>query len=335
MRRHVLLLLFFTCCVAFAKAQHLTERLDSIIPKRRIAGKLDSIITAHEVRKKYDTAYILRPKENWTLRMRINGSHWKIRSVHNDAASTIYESNMKYTVAFGIGYRGVMMSLSLNPSKILGKNTDQEYSLVSYGNKFGGEIFFHRSSDFKATAHIDDRSYDTSDCVDKISMFNASAYYAFNSKRFSYPAAFCQSYIQRMSAGSWLLGLDVFYADGHIYPMEEVGISETNMRMFMCGIGGGYGYNFVFHNNWLCHLSAVPTVVVAHRNMTKSDGYETRMSYKFPELLSTGRISIIHSFSKYFLGASGTFQLNTIGNHSDFFMENLKWKARLFVGVRL
>ena len=38
-----------------------------------------------------------------------------------------------------------------------------------------------------------------------VKTLNVNAYYAFDSSRFSYPAAFSQSYIQRRSAGSFLL----------------------------------------------------------------------------------------------------------------------------------
>ena len=37
--------------------------------------------------------------------------------------------------------------------------------------------------------------------------FNISAYYVFNDKRFSFPAALLQNYHQLRSAGSWLAGL--------------------------------------------------------------------------------------------------------------------------------
>lgn len=38
-------------------------------------------------------------------------------------------------------------------------------------------------------------------------VLNLTGYYTFNHRRFSYPAAFTQSYIQRRSAGSWLAGI--------------------------------------------------------------------------------------------------------------------------------
>lgn len=316
-------------------AQSLIERMDSIAQRQVLAKRIDSLITKREAAKNYDTLYIQRPKQNWTIRTRLNATQWKLRSVRHDGASSVFESNMKYTISLGVGYRGIMLGLSINPSKLSGKNSDTEYGLVSYGNRFGGEVFFHHSKNFNAKSRFGDFQVDASDGIDYLSMFNASGYYVFNAKRFSYPAAFCQSYIQRRSAGSWLLGMDAFYAEGHVKPIPEVGIADTRLQMFMFGIGAGYGYNFVLPHRWLIHLSAVPTVVIAQHNTMTVDGHKERMKYRFPELLSACRFSVVHSFNRYFVGVTATFHINTLGNHNDLFLENLKWKARAVIGMRL
>lgn len=315
----------------------LTTRLDSIIPQRRIAGKLDSLLNARAERKtkNYDTAYIQRPEQNWTVRARLNATHWKLRSIHHDGPSSVFGSDLRSTLSLGVGYKGFMLSFSLNPSKWIHKSSDKEYSVVSYGRKLGGEVFYHESKDFNATSTINGKDHDISEYVDKISMVNASGYYILNPKRFSYPAAFCQSYIQKRSAGSWILGIDAFHIKAHTENMPEVGLNETRATMFMFGVGGGYGYNLVLPHNWFVHISAVPTFVLAQHNTMTVDGNKSRMNYKFPELLTAGRASVMHSFDKYFIGISGTFHLNTIGNHTDLFMENLKWKCRAFIGMRV
>lgn len=43
----------------------------------------------------------------------------------------------------------------------------------------------------------------------RMNVVNASAYYVFNHRKFSYPAALYQNYYQLRSAGSWLAGLSV------------------------------------------------------------------------------------------------------------------------------
>lgn len=337
MKRIAFILTFLLIALSSAHAQKLTERLDSIIPTRRISGRIDSIITVREMRKeqKFDTAYIQRPEGNWTFKATLKATGWKIRSIRHEGVSNVFESPRKQTLSLGMGYRGLSLSASLNPGKMLGKNTDIELSAASYGNQFGGEVFYHRSKDFTTTTTINGKDFNTSDAVDRISMFDASGYYVFNSRRFSYPAAFSQSYMQKRSAGSWMLGASVFYADGHLNPSIANGTSNTQISMLMFGVGCGYGHNFVLPHDWLIHISAIPNFVIAQHNVMTVNDKEERMRYKFPELMNTGRLSVIHAFDKYFTGISAVAHLNIIGNHRDLFMENLKWKGSVFVGMRL
>ena len=318
-----------------ACSQKLTERLGSIFTTKRLPGKIDSLLTVREARREYDTMYIQRPEENWTFKVKSNATGWKIRSMHNGGLSNVLESPIKYTLAVAAGYRGLTIGAKLNPAKIIGKNSDLELSISSYGNKMGGEVFVHRSSDFDATAKLHGSKYDISESVQHISMLNASGYYVFNSKKFSYPAPFSHNYIQKKSAGSWMLGATLFSAHGHLSQSEEATLADTKISMLMIGVGGGYGYNFVLPHQWLVPVSAVPNVVIAQHNKRTVSGNKERMRYKFPELMNTGRIAVMHSFNNYFAGTSGIVNLNIIGNHRDLFMENLKWNASVYVGVRM
>ena len=48
----------------------------------------------------------------------------------------------------------------------------------------------------------------------QVKTLNVNAFYVFNYRRFSYPAAFSQSYIQRRSAGSFLLAIRLYATAG-------------------------------------------------------------------------------------------------------------------------
>ena len=181
---HILGLMLLTA--SSACGQKLTERLDSIITTKRLTGKIDSLLTVREARREYDSAYIQRPEENWTFKVKANATGWKIRSMHNGGLSNVLHSPVKYTLAVAAGYRGLTIGATLNPGKIMGRNSDLELGISSYGNKMGGEVFFHRSKDFDATAKLHGNKYDISESVEHISMFNASGYYVFNSKKFSF-----------------------------------------------------------------------------------------------------------------------------------------------------
>lgn len=324
MRRFILLLSCFVICSA-SYSQKLTERLDSII-------------TIREEKAKYDTAYIQRPKQNWSFRLRLNGSGWRIRYTQNDGERTSdFSTKPKETLAIGANYRGLAVGFAINPAKLLKKNTDTEYSVASYGNRMGFDAFYHLSRDFEATSTIGSETTDMSDAVDRISMFSFSSYYALNGRKFSFPAALSQSYIQKRSAGSWLLSANAFYADGRLNNMVVFERGATKLHMLMFGVGGGYGYNFVFgkRNDWMLHLSAAPTVVFAHYNYLESNGKKERIHYLFPELMNSSRIALVHSFGNKFAGFSAVFNMNNIGSKHEQSLNNTKWKVRVFLGMRL
>lgn len=91
-----------------------------------------------------------------------------------------------------------------------------------------------------------------------IHLIGGSVYYAFNYRKFSYRAGFIQNEWQCRSAGTFLLGGDVYYgavnSDSLLIPPEiayqfpQGGIKR--FRFFNIGPGGGYAYTFVYKRNW-------------------------------------------------------------------------------------
>ena len=101
-----------------------------------------------------------------------------------------------------------------------------------------------------------------------------SAYYAFNNKKFSIPAAVKQSYIQRKSAGAPLLYADFRYADlafkEDAYIVQAGGTRE--MEIYQIAIGAGYGYNYTPNQGKvLLHLSVIPMITVFNQMLMTGD----------------------------------------------------------------
>ena len=99
----------------------------------------------------------------------------------------------------------------------------------------------------------------------KVKTLNLNAFYVFNSHRFSYPAAFSQSYIQRLSAGSFLLAASGMGQHATLDWDQEMKLKMTNI-----GLGAGYGYNYVPGQGWLLHISGLPTFIV-YSNTSKDN----------------------------------------------------------------
>ena len=173
----------------------------------------------------------------------------------------------------------------------VGHYNDYELNINAYGNRFGIDLAYQSSTSLSGDVTVNDVDYFLERGTMDMKMFSLNAYYAFNGRRFSYPAAFSQSYIQKHSAGSWLVGLS--YLGGSLKTQEDKPDFMPSYRIYVghLGIGGGYGYNFVLGRRWMIHLSALPTLVITNRNNITEDGERRKMATKFPELLTSAMSS--------------------------------------------
>ena len=163
-----------------------------------------------------------------------------------------------------------------------------------------------------------------------VKTLNVNAFYVFNSRRFSYPAAFSQSYIQRRSAGSFLLAASAMAQHATLHYEQPMELKMTNI-----GIGAGYGYNFVPSRRWLLHISALPTFIVYSNTSMTFDNNRVPLKYHFPEVIITGRGSAVYQWRNEFLGLSMVYNFTNIGHTDDLAIHNAKWRIRTFFGLRL
>lgn len=296
--------------------------------------RLDSLMTVRYYKSKIDTNYVVRPQSKWTLKARYNlsGNHINTegREMGTHFKSEI-KSNFKSTFSFGATYRGFSLSLALNPARLRGENRDYEINLNSYGKSFGWDFIYQNAQNFKGWYDQDGKSrLDLPS--DKLSVitFNLNFYYAFNNKKFSYPAAFSQSYIQRRSAGSFLLAASGMHQRANYKWEETVKLLMTNI-----GIGAGYAYNFVPGKGWLLHISALPTFIVYSHTSARLNDVKVPLHYDFPEVIITGRGAIVHQIKKVFYGLSMVYNFTNIGSEETLTVHNQKWRLRAFFGIRL
>lgn len=170
-----------------------------------------------------------------------------------------------------------------------------------------------------------------------LKVLNIAGYYTFNHRRFSYPAAFTQSYVQRRSAGSWLAGIS--YQGGSIKTTDNLKARNPNapdVRIYIghLGIGGGYGYNWVLGKKWLLHLSLLPTFVVYNRNnMTVNDERKEAQHMQL-NMMFNERAAIVYNISpRYFVGATAVVN-NSVFKDDAVTVNQNKWRARAFIGMR-
>lgn len=315
------LLVVMACQTMPSSAQNLFQRFDSIMTVNYRKGNID-------------TNYVMRPKTKWTIKARFNLSGAKIESEGTDNGKHFkaeMTADYKSTLSVAVSYLNLSLSMALNPAKLLGKYRDYELNINSYGNRFGWDFIYQDARNF--TGWHDHEGMERIELpADMLSVktLNLNAYYAFNSRRFSYPAAFSQSYIQRRSAGSFLLAASGMGQHAKLDWEQKMDLKVTNI-----GVGAGYGYNYVPSHDWLLHISSLPTFIVySHTSMNFGD-MRIPLHYHFPEVIITGRGAVVRQKGNKFYGLSMVFNFTNIGHEESLAVHNIKWRIRAFFGLRL
>lgn len=300
--------------------------------------KADSLLTVRYRRINTDTTYVIRPKSKWVIKTRGNLSGvslYMIGMAHGNKYSAYIQSDVKGTLNLAVGYLGLSVGVSVNPASWAGKYKDYEFNLNSYSNRWGIDLIYHNQQSAGGWIRRDgqeEKDIPHGSILSKTA--NLNAYFAFNYKRFSIPAAFSQSYIQKRSAGSWLLGLSLMWQRIESEHTLDAGITVSKLSSLNVAIGAGYGYNFAMRKQWLLHISALPTLVVWNKNeLWDGNGWHKEQMH-VPDVIVAGRMALIKNYKRNFMGASLIFNFSALGESDRMRVHTTKWRARLFYGWR-
>ena len=325
----LLLIILAVACVLPMQAQTHGERM---------RAKVDSVLTQRQMRTPFDTCYISRPKTKLTLKVRgnISGTNIYMNGKSDGLPMRAdVSTDHKATLSIAANYRGIAAGVAVNPAKLAGRYTDYELNLNIYGNRLGLDASYQISNTLSGKITQGDETFTLQRGWIDMKLLNISGYYVFNHRRFSFPAAFTQSYIQRRSAGSWLAGFS--YQGGTMNTTDDLPAKDQQTRIYVghFAIGGGYGYNLVVRDKWLFHLSAMPTLVVYSRSNITTNGERHYVKSKFPTVILNEHLAVVYNFSpRYFLGLTGVVS-NLMKTIDGLDSEQTKWRVRLMFGVRL
>lgn len=312
---------------------------------------VDSLLAAKYNKVTFDTAYITRPKERWTVKMLGNLSGADIRTNTKEggvAHETKVMADFRGTLSMAVAYRGMGLSFSVNPAKLAGKNKDYELNLNSYSNRYGFDVVYLASKTYHGHMNLGSGRIDIPKGMVSQNALNLNFYYVFNSRRFSFPAAFSQSYVQKRSAGSLMVGASFDGSKTVVgTDVEHPSLQPITIRLNEFAVGAGYGYNLVAGKHLLFHLSALPTITVYSHDYTESatemvdeDGQletttvRNRMNYHFPSAIVTGRGAALYSWRNKFAGATAVYNFSVAGDEEHLQLKRNKWRVKMFFGFR-
>jgi hypothetical protein len=174
--------------------------------------------------------------------------------------------------------------------------------------------------------------------------YGLHAYYFFNNRRYTQAAAYCYSKYQRRSAGSLIAGIRLLHRDMSLNVQElpdfarEQFAEDDELPRFLYNdycVMVGYGYNWVIGRRWLLHFSMLPTYVVYNRNSLTVRGERKRAQRMRLNMIFNERAAVVYNFSpRYFAGATLVMN-NSVFDDDMVLINQNKWRARAFVGMRL
>lgn len=139
-------------------------------------------------------------------------------------------------------------------------------------------------------------------------------FYIFNSRRFSFAAAYNLSNHQLRSAGSWLAGATgTFYnadfdftllppeaAEATRFPFDKYNLNYNSVNLM-----GGYSYNWVMNRHLLFNTTTLPGLGISFSHANSTPGRKTYFSATIRQMLS-----LTYTNRSFFITASGSFHGN-------------------------
>lgn len=311
----------------------------------------DSILLQRYNRINYDTNYIGRPDYRWTIKARPKLSLFSVHTEthgQNGLMTVDLKSAPKAKVSFSVGYSGVTLSASAKPEHLTrAEEQDYELRFDVYSRKFGFEAEASLIHSLEGSFHMESPllipQLPNGDSILDLQLpsgfttqanFFFRGYYVFNNRRFSYPAAFTQSYIQKRSAGSLIAGASFEFGQ------LTLGDSTNGTELYevtngYISLGLGYGYNFVLPHNWLIHLSAIPYFIVRNKAICRFGGNDEEWQTKFPQYIIIARAAALRSWDRWFAGMTAHYMYSHVGSSNLIEIANQQWHLMAVIGYRL
>lgn len=304
-----------------------------------------------------DTNYIERNKYNVTL---MTQADWRYKLIwlrgkdeDGNRQSLYFHPRSQVIIGPYVGYSLLFLGWTVDIGSKLTTGNSNLYLSV-YAPMFGVDLYyendvngyrFTRTSGFGE--EFDRLSRGKSFPGLSTDMRYLHAYYIFNHRHFSYPAAYSQSTVQRRTSGALILGysysrqkvffdyeqlIDIFPDNNGVLPAHS-SLYVKNVRYTNHSWSLGYSLNWVLTRNLLFNVTASPSIGYNFTNGEKATAeklYRLRnVNFDF-----VGKLALVWNTNHFFAG--GSFTAHTYAyRKSTFSCQNALFSAQLYAGVNL
>jgi len=312
-----------------------------------------------------DSNYIEPQHFNYTVMLQNTNTYEEYTLYDKEGQSITFAPDVSYRLGPYLGWRWLFLGYTLDVKHINASSSHtnkKEFDLSLYSSMLGIDLFWRQTGNdyhiqrMKLGEHLDTspmhkQAFDGF----KSSIKGFNLYYIFNHRKFSYPAAYAQSTIQRRSVGSVLLGIgytrhelevdwdklnDLVDSKLNQSKREEDKVRIDSSLMFSkvkysdYSATIGYAYNWVFAKNWLFNASA--SVGVAYNQShsdSEGDDFNVR-NFRFRNFNfdGVGRFGLVWNNTRWYAGASAI--IHSYNYKKDKFSTNNSFGSlNIYVGV--
>lgn len=344
-----------TCCLA--------DTMPVVVHKK--GGVLKRFIgTLYKFVKNFsqvDTNYIQPQGFNYTAMLQNTNTYELYRITSSKGNDFTFAPLPSMKLGPYLGWRWVFLGYTFDLKHISNGDKKKELDLSLYSSQIGVDFFYRKTgTDYKIT-HM---SFGAGHDIDthrmrgidydgiNVSIKGCNLYYIFNHKRFSYPAAFSQSTIQRRSCGSAMCGigytqhsLSIDWEKLYGLVADKLGTDiaekymDNNLKMNKVkytdfSLSGGYAYNWVFAHNWLAAASM--SLALGYKSSysdTNHDNFWLKdFSFHNFNIDGVGRFGLVWNNMRWYYGANAI--IHTYNYHkSKFSTNNVFGSLNIYIGI--
>lgn len=257
-------------------------RDSTLTRKEKLKGSGNIFVRFIKAFDETDSTYIIPNYYNWAAMLQSTTTFelYCLRS-REENQSIRFSPRPSIKVGPYLGWRWIFFGYTFDVSSLGQGHKSQrtEFELSLYSSMLGCDLIYRRTGDDFRIHKVKGfgqaaEAVEGHDCNGiRLNVTGINVYYVFNHKRFSYPAAFAQSTVQRKSCGTWKMGVSVtrhsMKFDYNELPPQLSENPETPLsKSFMFNtikymdysLSTGYAYNWVFKKNWLFCISVAPAI---------------------------------------------------------------------------
>ena len=304
-----------------------------------------------------DEKYVEPQHYNWSVMLQATHTYDYYRlGTSGSSDQSVWlspEGNLKVGPYFGWRWVFLGYTFDLKNVDVDYKDLKQEFDFSIYAAQVGADVYYRRTGcDYKIRRINLGKNVDTRNLEGvpfggiSVGITGVNLYYIFNHQRFSYPAAFAQSTIQKISCGSWMVGvgwarnsidfdheqlqsvIDERLGDNAV-PLDS-GLMFNSVRYYNSSASVGYAYNWVFARNWLFCSSL--SLALAYKR-TRGDTYRTKdiLNINNVNIDGIGRCGLVYNNMRWYAGTSVIVRAYNY-RKSTFAANNIFGSLNMYVG---